>query len=71
MDDELYFTGSLSFNLNIMPKGVKFAHQCKVENINQANKINLFSVGWVRAWWPLVHTSRNTGFSTAAVSACH
>ncbi|CAB3226218.1 unnamed protein product [Arctia plantaginis] len=60
------FLGSLSFNLNTMPKGVKFAHQCKVENINKSNKINLFSVGWVRAWWPLVHTSRNTGISTAA-----
>ncbi|XP_050684029.1 otoferlin-like [Leptidea sinapis] len=45
--------GSLSLNLNDMPQGVLRSSSCLPENINKMKKIDLFSVGSIRGWWPL------------------
>ncbi|XP_026747253.1 otoferlin-like isoform X2 [Trichoplusia ni] len=60
------FLASLSFNLNSMPKGVKQANKCTVDEMERHKKINLFTTLSIRAWWPLVYTNRNTGMQSSS-----
>lgn len=64
----LFSSGSLSLNLNQMPRGSKLACNCTLEGMERAKKINLFALTSIRAWWPLKTIDMNTGRDLPAVS---
>ncbi|GBP03518.1 Otoferlin, partial [Eumeta japonica] len=55
------FLGSLSLNLNSMPRGAKMARQADVSLLKRVKKVNLFSINSIRGWWPLKILDHKTG----------
>ncbi|XP_045531675.1 otoferlin-like [Pieris brassicae] len=45
--------GTLKLNLNEMSQGTNHLHDCNIERLEMGNKVDLFTIGTHRAWWPL------------------
>ncbi|XP_028159554.1 otoferlin-like, partial [Ostrinia furnacalis] len=60
------FLGTLTLDLNALPRGEKLARQCTLEAMEKAKKMNLFSMRSIRCWWPLWTIDSNTDKKTLA-----
>ncbi|KAL0851779.1 hypothetical protein ABMA28_000089 [Loxostege sticticalis] len=47
------FLGTLTLDLNALPRGEKLARQCTLEAMDKAKRLNLFTMRSIRCWWPL------------------
>lgn len=54
-------TGTVSLELQYLPRGAKTAKTCSLENLaSHAPTINLFRTKRTRGWWPCRGTDKDT-----------
>lgn len=57
----IYFTGTLTLDLNSFQKGSKQDSEGKLYALDTTIIVNLFSMRSIRGWWPLKSIEPNTG----------